>query len=82
MGRAPDDDLVRMIERAIEHGLERRLLISQDRGWYDPAEPDGGSPLPYTHLVGSLLPALTASGVPEETLRRLTHDNPFDAFAR
>ncbi|WP_150306566.1 phosphotriesterase family protein [Planctomonas psychrotolerans] len=82
VGRVPDDELVRMIGRAIEHGLERRLLISQDRGWYDPAQPDGGSPLPYTHLVGSLLPALTAAGIPEGTLRRLTQDNPFDAFAR
>ena len=82
VGRAPDDVLVRMIGRAIEHGLERHLLISQDRGWYDPAEPNGGSPLPYTHLVGSLLPALTSAGISGETLRRLTEDNPFDAFAR
>jgi phosphotriesterase-related protein len=81
VGRAPDDVLVAMITRALEAGLGHNLLLSHDLGWYDPAQPGGGAPNPYTHLVGSLLPALAAAGLDQPTLRQLTHDNPFEAFA-
>jgi phosphotriesterase-related protein len=82
VGRAPDDVLVAMVTRALEAGLGEHLLLSHDLGWYDPAQPGGGTPKPYTHLVGSLLPALKAAGVTPPTLSQLTADNPFNAFAR
>ena len=68
--------------KALEAGLEGQLLLSHDLGWYDPAQPGGGTPRPYTHLVEHFLPKLRAAGVSEATITRLTHDNPFDAFAR
>ena len=82
IGRAPDADIVALVTRALEAGQGERLLLSHDRGWYDPAQPGGGTPQPYTHLVETFLPALRATGVDEATITRLTHDNPFDAFAR
>jgi phosphotriesterase-related protein len=82
VGRSPDETLVAMVTRALEAGLGEHLLLSHDLGWYDPAQPGGGTPRPYTHLIGSLLPALKAAGVTEPTLRQLTADNPFNAFAR
>ncbi|WIJ26834.1 phosphotriesterase [Devosia sp. RR2S18] len=82
VGRAPDADVLALVLRAIEQGLDRQLLISHDLGWYDPAQPGGGVPRPYTHLVDWLLPALDKAGVPAATIGRLTRDNPFDAFAR
>ncbi len=82
IGREPDAEIVALVLRALEAGRGERLLLSHDRGWYDPAQPGGGTPLPYTHLVDSFLPALRAAGVDEPTITRLTHDNPFDAFAR
>ena len=82
VGRAPDDVLVAMITRALAAGLGHHLLISHDLGWYDPAQPGGGTPRPYTHLVASLLPALKAAGLDDATLSQLTRDNPFEAFAR
>ncbi len=57
-------------------------MISQDRGWYDPDKPGGGTPEPFTHLVDSFLPALRAPGVDEDTITTLTRTNPFRAFAR
>jgi len=42
----------------------------------------GGTPKPYTHLSTVLLPELKRRGVDDGTLMRLTHDNPFEAFAR
>jgi hypothetical protein len=31
-----------------------------DRGWYDPAQPGGGEPKPYTYLVEEFLPQARA----------------------
>jgi phosphotriesterase-related protein len=82
VGRADDGEVVRLILRALEAGLGHRLLLSHDRGWFDPAQPGGGTPKPYTHLSEVVLPMLRAAGVDAATIVRLTHDNPFDAYAR
>ena len=82
VGRAPDEEVAGLILRALDAGLAGQLLISHDLGWYDPARPGGGVPRPYTHLSDVMLPLLAARGVPEATLRQLTVDNPFMAFAR
>ena len=82
VGRAPDDELVAMVMRAVDTGLGEHLLISHDLGWYDPAQPGGGTPRPYTHLVDNLLPSLKIAGVSQDAIRQLTEVNPFEAFAR
>ena len=82
IGWVPVDESVKLIERAIEHGLAGQLLLSHDRGWFDPAQPGGGVPKPYTVLSREVLPILRAHGLDEATVTRLTHDNPFNAFAR
>jgi phosphotriesterase-related protein len=82
IGRADDDGVAEMILRALDAGLGRQLLLSHDRGWYDPALPRGGTPLPYTHLSLSLLPKLRERGVDAAIILQLTQTNPFNAFAR
>ena len=82
VGRADDTLVADAILRALDAGLGGQLLISHDRGWYDPAKPGGGVPKPYTHLGDVMLPLLRERGVDEATLTRLTHDNPFNAYAR
>jgi phosphotriesterase-related protein len=77
-----DDVYVDRILRILDAGLEARLLLSHDRGWFDPGQPGGGTPRPYTHLFDNLLPALRRAGVDEPAIRRLTEDNPFRALAR
>ena len=77
-----DDRDLENILRLLEAGLGEQLLLSQDRGWYDPALPGGGVPKPYTYLAEKFLPKLRASGVDEATIQQLTHTNPFQAFAR
>ena len=76
-GRALD-----LIRRVLEAGLGDHLLLSHDRGWYDPAQPGGGVPKPFTYLSEVFLPKLRASGMDDATIRQLTQDNPFRAFAR
>jgi len=77
-----DGDYVDRVRRLVEAGYAEQILLSQDRGWYDPSEPEGGEQKPYTYLTETFLPTLREAGVEEATVRRLTHDNPFEAYAR
>ena len=82
IGNTEDDWNIDLIHRVLDAGFVDQLLLSHDRGWYDPAKPGGGEPKPYTHLSEVLIPKLMQSGVDEQTIVQLTHDNPFGAFAR
>lgn len=82
IGNTPDDPMADMIVRALEAGYGTQLLLSHDRGWYDPAKPGGGTPMPFTHLSDVMLPMLRQRGVGDETIRQLTVTNPFAAYAR
>ena len=37
---------------------------------------------PYTRLSETFIPKLRAAGIDDATITQLTHDNPFNAFAR
>lgn len=82
VGRAPDAAVSELILRALDADLGSQLLLSHDRGWYDPAIPGGGTPTPYTHLSDVMLPLLRTKGVDDAAIRQLTVANPFAAFAR
>ena len=82
VGRSDDGAVAALILKVLAAGRGGQLLLSHDRGWYDPAQPGGGTPAPYTHLSEVLLPRLRAEGVDEATIAELTADNPFTAFAR
>lgn len=79
---ADDARFIDWIRRVLDAGLGSRLLLSHDRGWYDPAQPGGGTPRPFTYLTTEFLPKLRAAGVGEETIHQLTVENPFRAFTR
>ncbi len=82
IGSEPDERYIELILRMLDAGFGSKLLLSQDRGWYDPAQQLGGKPKSYTYLVNEFLPKLSKAGVDEDTIRRLTRTNPFQAFAR
>lgn len=73
---------VEHILRLLDAGLGEQLLLSHDRGWYDPSQPGGGVPLPFTHLSERLLPALADAGLSDAVIHQLTVENPWRAFAR
>jgi phosphotriesterase-related protein len=77
-----DDHDLQNIQRILEAGFGNRLLLSHDRGWYDPALPGGGVPRAFTYLPEQFLPRLRAAGVDEITIHQMSHTNPFQAFAR
>jgi phosphotriesterase-related protein len=77
-----DGWFVERILRVLDSGLGAHLLLSQDRGQYDPAQRGGGTPRPFTYLVETFLPKLRSAGVDDATIDTLTVRNPFEAFAR
>jgi phosphotriesterase-related protein len=79
---AEDDIYIERLLRVLDAGFGHKLMLSHDRGWYDPAQPGGGTPRPFTYISEHFLPKLRARGVDEATIRQLTWTNPFVAFAR
>ena len=77
-----EETILQNISRLLNAGFGSRLLLSHDRGWYDPALFEGGTPKPFTYLVKQFLPKLRIRGVDDDTIRQLTQDNPFQAFSR
>ncbi len=77
-----DAFFVERIRRLLDADLGGHLLLSQDRGMFDPAQTGGGTPRPYTYLSETFLPALRSAGVDAATITQLTRTNPFEAFAR
>jgi phosphotriesterase-related protein len=82
IGSQPDELILERVLRMLDAGYGTQVLLSQDRGWYDPALPGGGVPKPYTYLSDVFLPKLRTAGIDEATLRLLTVENPFRAYAR
>ena len=83
MGSEPGDTYyVDRITAALEAGFGDQLLLSHDRGWYDPSQPDGGTPRDFTYISTVFIPKLLAAGVSPRIVKDITHKNPFRAFAR
>ena len=77
-----DARIVEQIQQLLDAGFGQQIMLSHDRGWYDPSQPGGGKPKPYTPLIESFLPKLRAAGIDASTIEQLTHTNPFRAYAR
>lgn len=77
-----DEVFLDLILQALGAGYGDQLLLSHDRGWYDPAKPGGGTPRPFTYLSEQFLPKLRAAGIDHATVDKLTRINPFRAFGR
>lgn len=82
IGGKSDEWYVEAVLRLLDAGFGKQLMLSQDRGWYDPSKPGGGKVAPFTHLVGEFLPKLRAAGADEATVTQLVQHNPFAAYAR
>ena len=72
---------VEAVTALVRQGHLRRLLVSQDAGWYNVGEPGGGRFRGYTLLLDEFVPALRRAGITEAQVRALLVDNPARAFA-
>jgi len=71
-------ELVMHMKRA---GLLRRVLISQDAGWYHVGQPGGGEFRGFEGLFTEFLPALRKAGATEKDIQTLLVRNPAGALA-
>ncbi|RRB02261.1 phosphotriesterase family protein [Larkinella rosea] len=71
------DTLLLMKENRFLH----RTLLSHDAGWYDPAQPNGGSiGRDYTVLFTKLMPELNRKGFTKKDWKQILVENPKEAF--
>jgi phosphotriesterase-related protein len=77
-----DARALQRVLRMLDADLGNRILLSQDRGWFDPSQPHGGEKKSYAGLVTEFIPKLRTAGVGEIMVATLTRENPFQAFAR
>jgi phosphotriesterase-related protein len=77
-----DQTYIDLVEHMTERGYTDNVLLSQDRGYYDPSQPDGGGADPYTYIVEEFLPKLRATDVGDAAIDKIVHENPLDAYCR
>ena len=82
LGPEQADHYLKLVLDALEAGLEKHVLLSHDRGWYRPGEPDGGASQVhgFTYLVEQFLPLLRKERVSEDLIKLMTETNPKRAF--
>jgi len=76
-----DDNHSKKLHYLLDKGLEQKIMLSHDGGWYNIGEENGGKITPYTHLCKKFLPRLRREGVPDSILQMITVSNPARAFA-
>ncbi|MCB9418898.1 MAG: hypothetical protein H6667_03795 [Ardenticatenaceae bacterium] len=64
----------------LEQGYEEQILLSQDAGWYNIGQINGGNVIPHTRLKSEFLPLLMKRGVNQAAIDKITRTNPAKAF--
>jgi phosphotriesterase-related protein len=64
-----------------KRGHVKRVLLSHDAGWFDPAKPNGGDFRPFDLLFTTFMPLLRENGFTDPEIDQMTITNPADAFA-
>ena len=80
ISRQPLEQHLKLVTAMIEK-YAGRLLLSHDNGWYWVGQKDGGEVRDYNFISDTFLPALQKNDVSEAVVRKLTVENPANAFA-
>lgn len=80
LGFGGDDEHLERLLMLLEHGFEDQILLSQDAGWYNIGEENGGQIIPFTRLKGEFLPFAKERGVDDALIEKITRINPAKAF--
>ncbi len=80
LGFGGDQQHAEKLLRLLDHGYENQILLSQDAGWYNVGQINGGDVVPYTRLKSEFLPLLMEYGVNSAIIEKITTINPAKAF--
>jgi len=72
---------VKLVQTMRDAGLLAQVLLSQDSGWYNVGEPNGGNYRGYDVLFTEFLPALRKAGLSQSEIDQLLIANPQRALA-
>jgi len=70
---------IEIIRRMVAEGHERRILLSQDAGGYNAAEPGGGKPRDLCFIIDHFLPRMEQEGM-KNLIPLMTIENPKSVF--
>lgn len=72
---ARHDAHVAMLRALLDAGLQGRVLLSQDSGWYRVGEPGGGQVNPFHRLFSEFVPYAHGQGIPPKALQDILSVN-------
>jgi len=78
-GGKPDDFFIDLIKRMVTEGHEECLLLSQDAGGYNAAEPGGGKPRDLCYIIDHFFPRMERKGM-KELIPLIMIENPRRIF--
>lgn len=80
ISRQPLNQHLKLVQGMIEKH-SARLLLSHDNGWYNVGQENGGEIRDFNYIADTFLPALRKANIEEAVIRKLTVENPVNAFA-
>jgi len=78
-GDKPDEFFMGLVKRMTSEGHEDKILLSQDAGGYNAAEPGGGKPRDLSYIVDHFMPKMEAEGM-KELIPAIMVENPRRVF--
>jgi phosphotriesterase-related protein len=76
-----DEKILKLMRELAAADYEKNILISQDAGWFNPGQSEGGQKRGYTSLSQQFIPKMKAAGFDGRFIGLVTRENPFRAFA-
>ncbi len=67
--------------KLLDAGFEKKILLSQDAGWYRAGEVNGGVKRPYTYIFSDFFPLARERGMTERLINTIMVENVSRAFA-
>jgi phosphotriesterase-related protein len=74
-----DDERAALVAELVEAGHGNRILLSSNATGV--AKGHTGNDLPFSYILSTFVPALTAQGLSDEDVQRILVDNPRDLLA-
>jgi phosphotriesterase-related protein len=74
------EEHVAFVKNMKDNGFLKQTLISQDAGWYNVGEPNGGNFRGFTGIFEKFIPALKAAGLTNAEVDELLVNNPKESL--
>lgn len=70
IGQRPHEDNCKLLKGLVDRGLEDKIIISQDTGWYNVGQKKGGQVNPYHKLFTEFVPFAVEWGIDQKLINK------------